>query len=394
MLFHLYKNLDKRKYILYKPAKIYQAGGDLAQTWFVHFSHRANAADKFQRVKITGDINRIPDKETRLQAAKILQRLINDALDNGWIPGEVSTMATTSIFTVAAAIEQQLKMKIKTLSKTTQISYSSRVNMFIEWLKAKSLDKLPVQDFTTVHADEYSSYLLDKGNNNKTVNGTNETLRGLFTRMVKLKIIKENPYTGIDRLKVADSDWFEPYTNDEIKAIANELRAKMPELFCFWAIIYYTYMRPLSIVQFTADNFDFKEQLIYVQGKQHKNKKAAVKQLLQPLHEILVQYGYDKIQPGNYFFSTGLRPGKNLIAPKRAAGFWKEIIIDGLGINKKMYAAKHTGGSNYLEDNAGAVDLNWLQKQMGHSSLQETETYVKKRTVKKLDESKTNLRKL
>jgi site-specific recombinase XerD len=394
LLFQLDKNLDK-KFVLYKPAKIYNAGGNLASTWFVHFSHRNSTNEKFKRVKLTGDINRLPDADKRIQAAKILQRLINDALANGWAPGNLNeTMSNTINYTVVGSLTEQLNIKIKSLSKATEISYKSRVNMFLQWLTDNNLHNISVKDFTTIHADKYTSYLLDKGNNNKTVNGTNETLRSLFTRLTKLKIITENPYTGIDRLKVTDSNWFEPYTADELVKIASTLKTKMPELYCFWAIIYYTFMRPLSIMHFTADNFDFNARLIYVQGKQHKNKKAAVKQMVEPLYNILVAHGYDAIKQGIYFFSTGLKPGRVLQSPKRASEAWKHLIIDGEGINKKLYAAKHTGGSNYLEDNAGAIDLNWLQKQMGHSSLSETETYVKKRTVQKLDESKTKLRRL
>jgi integrase len=129
-------------------------------------------------------------------------------------------------------------------------------------------------------------------------------------------------------------------------------------------------------------------------GKQHKNKKGSVKQLLQPLYDILLEYGYHRLKPDDYFFSTGLRPGQNITSPKRASVFWNEFVIKELGINKKLYAVKHTGGNNYLTDNANAVDLSWLQKQMGHSSLEETEVYVKKRTVKKLDETKVSFRKL
>jgi integrase len=207
-------------------------------------------------------------------------------------------------------------------------------------------------------------------------------------------MIAENPYTAIDRLKVEESNWFEPLTDDEITTVAKHLREVKPELFVFMCFIYYSFMRPLSIVQLTADNFDFTSRLIFLEGKQHKNRKGTVKQMLEPLYDVLIEYGYDKLKPGTYFFSTGLKPGTKKITPKRASGFWNEIVIKGLQIDKKLYAVKHTGGSNYLTDNAGAIDLSWLQKQMGHSSLMETEVYVKKRTAQKLDETKASIRKL
>lgn len=64
-----------------------------------------------------------------------------------------------------------------------------------------------------------------------------------------------------------------------------------------------------------------------------------------------------------------------------------------MGIDKKMYALKHTGGINYIKDNPGRHNLAWLQKQMGHASLHQTQAYLAKMGFVFLDESESHIRK-
>lgn len=82
----------------------------------------------------------------------------------------------------------------------------------------------------------------------------------------------------------------------------------------------------------------------------------------------------------------------SILLDRRALDKWNHYTKK-LNINKRMYALKHTGAQMYISDNEH-VDVSWLQNQMEHSTLSETQTYIAKRTMKHLDENKLKLPKL
>lgn len=66
------------------------------------------------------------------------------------------------------------------------------------------------------------------------------------------------------------------------------------------------------------------------------------------------------------------------IVRNRVNEVYRELVKIGLGVNKNMYALKHTGAAFYLMENATKENLYWLQNQMGHSTLETTSIYTNK----------------
>ncbi len=395
---NLDKNLDKKKTasLLYKPAKINSGGPQHKKGWFVFFYFRRSIEQKFKRFKITGDINRIKHFETRELAAIILQRTINEALDNAWNPFNDLTIAPSvpDYINIVVALNDAVKSKTATLRKRSAGSYKSVVKFFVEWLNKEQYQQLDINKISPLIMQQYQNYLLEKGYSAKTINNKFDAISAIFAKLKKLQLLKENPCLAIDTLPEEDTGFFEPLTDEEINHVASHLKKVCPELFIFMLLIYYSLLRPQTIVQLKREHLDFTTRQIIVPGKLHKNRKKWIKQMLQPLYDYLIEYGYDKIPADEYLFSTKLIPGKVEIQPVRASEQWKKYIIEGLKINKKMYALKHTMGTNYLNDNLGTEDLQWLKMQMAHSSLDETNTYVRNNTVKLLDETKSTIRKI
>ena len=384
------RNLDKIN-LLYKPAKLYNGGGDLNKTWFVYYYTRNNSREPFTRTKITGDINRLLTVKDRQAAGEILVDIINYGLESG-LHNQKPSRINYSINAIDC-IQENTKSKIATLRHRSAQTYSSRVNLFCDWLRAKRLERLYITDINPIHVQAYIDYLIKENKSAVTINSTIEVLKGIFNRLLKLRIIKENPFMAIDRIRENESELFDVFTDEEINKISVALKKDCPGLYLFMLHIYYCFLRPASIVTLKRSNYDFTALTITVKGIHHKNRKTTVKQLLEPLRDELIKYGVDSLPPDQYLFSVGLVPGLQLIQPVRASELWKKYVIDGLGINKKMYGLKHTGGINYLNDNSGVENVRWLQNQMGHSSLEETDTYIKKGKVVQLDESKAKIRK-
>ena len=389
------KIMDKYS-IHYKLASIYNAGGDVKKQWFVYFSWRHSVNDKFQRIKVFGDLNKkFKDRETRQAAAKVLQQTINDSLRNGWNPfaSEVNNAADT-MFKADKILHEVMNNKVASLRPRTQQTYKSRLTLFLEWMKQMKMDHLFIHEIQPLHLEYYQKYLVNKGHNPVTVNSNIEIIAALFKKLVKLRIIKDNPCDGIDMLKENESNLFQPYTDKELKLITETLKQKHPGLFLFFLHVYYAFLRPETIVSLQRKHYDFDNKTITIDARHHKNRKVSQKQILGPLYEYLKQSGVDRLPPDYYVFSKNLQPGTIAIKPVRASEMWKQLIIDGAGINKKLYAAKHTGGIHYVNDNEGVENMIWLQKQMAHHSLEQTEVYIRKNKKTMLDEKKARIRRL
>jgi hypothetical protein len=57
-----------------------------------------------------------------------------------------------------------------------------------------------------------------------------------------------------------------------------------------------------------------------------------------------------------------------------ATKLWNTLVIKGMGINKYMYAMKHTGGDDKI---LAGVSLDALREMYGHSSKFMTEKYAR-----------------
>lgn len=92
--------------------------------------------------------------------------------------------------------------------------------------------------------------------------------------------------------------------------------------------------------------------------------------------EYLKEFEVDKLSDNEYIFSKRitLEPGLQAIEPNRISECWKDIVKDGIGIQKDLYASKHTSGMLFIL-NGGSKEA--LQYQMRHSSVAETENYIK-----------------
>jgi integrase len=389
------KNLGKKMTapLLYKPAKIYSAGGDLKATWYVYFSWRINLNARFIRKRITGGINRFEQAETRMVAAEILQRLVNEALEGGYDPEVLPETELHTNTNIIAAIKDVIQVKRGHIKKKSGSSYTSHANKFFAWLRLKGYENMQAPDFKPVHISHYLQYLTKENYHPVTINNNMASLNRFFVKLHKLRIIPDNPFTSYDKLKEPESDFYKIFTHDELTAIFTNLKSNYPGLYLFTLFIYYCFMRNGSIRMIQASDIDFESRTVKVLGENHKTGKTTVKQLLEPVYNALIEAGADKL-PGEWFlFGKNLRPSPKTCGTNTPGNLWKVVVMEKMGIDKRMYGLKHTGGTHYKQDNRGNEDLAWLQQQMGHSSLAETEAYIHKAGFIRLDEKKAKIRK-
>ena len=401
----------------YKEAKLRKLP---TEVWLFDWYNFSPAVGQLKRVRLTFDINRITDLKRRAEVADAYLSNLNEALRSGynyWIheAGEADStqpepaaaipvpamlaapspnLAAQPVISVSAALQRVLKKRILGRAPRTAQTYESYHRTFTEWLTANGMELLPVTDFTAEIWEDFLFYKSSRGHGNSNLNDYTSHFKMCFSDLrKKAKLIKENPLEEIELLPEAESSLFQPLTEDEIKVIVPALIAYNPRFYLFTRFIPYQFIRPYHIARLQASQIAYSKEYIAVSGATTKNKKNTRKQLLQPIKDMLQEMGYDKV-PGTYylFSNTRFEPGTQLYPSlsNRAAEIWKEIVIDGLGINKKMYALKHSAAQYYVNEN-DAPDMLYLQQQLEHHSVAQTEVYLQGKIYKKVDQGKTKM---
>lgn len=395
---NLDKKFDKRQGgLLYKGAEIYNAGGNPEKTWFVYYYYRQTITDKFKRFRITGDVNRFADPKFRQTCIEILKATVNEALKDGFNPfNQQKGPQYSTVANLTDAINEALKAKMLTANKKrTGDSYKAAARDFIKWLKEKKYDLIPITELKPKLVSEYQLHLIEAGKNSRTINKELSHLGNLYKKcMVNHEEITRNPFEVIENLIENDSRLYEAHTIEELKLWGNYLKDHDMNFFNFCLFVYYCGMRPESICALKIRDVMLSERKVIVDPVYHKNNRTGYKQILAPQMAYLQQLHLEKFPKDWFLFSNNFEPGEKKIRPVRASEYWKEKIIDGLGINKKLYALKHTFAQNYLEDNNGNENLDWLRFQFNHSSLAETDVYAKRMQMNFIDESTIKLQEL
>lgn len=378
---------------VYKRARLHIPEKDSA-TWFVFWYNFNPAKQRLERVRKTFNLNRIEDISQRRYYGTLYVELINRALSNGGnifqtdaqVPLHIALQPNYKEFqTIEAALRYALNRQLARVKPRSANSYRSVVNIFIKWLQKHQLTNLAPGELSPRIIHAYMDERQGKGINAKTINTHNSYLHLMYEFLRKMGEVEVNPFKSIDSLPETDTERFEILTPEELQRISTHLNARNPDFALYTKLIYYAAIRPYHIGQYQAQQFDFEHGVIHTKGSTSKNRKNQQKQMIAPLQQALIRGNRHTIPGDWYLFGKDFKPSqyKYNSLSTRAAELWKKLVHEELGINKQMYALKHTAAQMYL-NNADNPDVGWLQQQMEHHSLEETDIYVKRRKVKKV----------
>lgn len=356
---------------------------------------------RLERIRQTFNINRIRDITERRRVGLLYVQLINEALRKGynyWVdtmglkldPVQIKAAMPTvpEPVSIVQALDRALKTRVLGTKPRTASSYRSNIKTLTDWLTANELHTMPVTDFTADHFQDFLFYKSSLGHGNANLNEHLSFNKTTFNVIRKnLKLIKENPLTDLDYLTEQESRLFQPLTPDEIARIVPVLIAYSPRFYLFTKFIPDEYIRPHHIARLQSCDIHYHTDLINVGGDTTKNNRTAEKQLLKSIKRMLLDMEYNKL-PGHYYlFGKNFEPSPTLYPSLsiRAAEIWKELVIDGLGIHKKMYAMKHTAMQYFVNNNEN-VDIYYLRQQAEHNSAAITEIYLQKNIMRRINE--------
>ena len=353
----------------FKTAKLFDAGGDLSQRWFIFYYFRSPETGKFRRFR-----NWIPSTISsatlRRDKAHVMIKTINKKLLQGYNP---FVNLDKRYKLLSAGLTYVLTLKQTTCRIRSYHTYCSFVKQFTEWLELKKMISIAVDDFNYYHAQEFMDYTKSKlKNGNRTYNHRVTGMKSIFKMLLKREWILVNPFENIERLPEEDPE-IEAFTIEELMLMQQHLPDYDFNLYVCACLVFYCFIRPAEIVRLKVSNIRLVNKVIVIPGKASKNKKQEVVEIPNALMPILMML--DLSFPGDYFiFARHLKRGPAEIAPTRIAEAWR-IFANEYGIAKNIYSLKHTGVGMAIEN---GINIRDLQLQLRHSNLEMTQIYLDK----------------
>jgi len=350
----------------FKLAKLYDADGNLAARWFVFYYFKNPVTGKYQRF-VEYISQKYQTRQQRYDHAREVRKEINNKLNQGWNPLLQNDKSSTSMI---KCLDYYLEAKDREIRRRTYISYCSYINDFKEWLLRQNYDKMSVESFNYNNAQEYIDHINKKKISNRTFNNTLQAIKGCFNFLILKEYITINPFFKQKKLKLEETEII-AFTSDELKTITEHLPGHDYNLYVIALLVFNCFMRPQEIVRLRVRHLKKGGEYLQIPGDVSKNKKNEVIQLTPSVKDAIKKL--DLNFPGEYFvFGYKMKRNKREIAPTRITDAWN-VFAKKFGIEKNIYALKHTGNGMALENGANTRDL---QLQNRHSSLEQTQKYL------------------
>jgi integrase len=389
------KNNSLTVYPLYKPARLYDPTG--VSEWYIEYYYLIPGSNSYHRFKERFDINRIKNITEKRQYGKAIVDFLNKKLAEGFNPFETKKKTFSSPIFIADQIEEIFVEMCANVSKNTKDTYLCMKNRFMNFINENSLEKISVLQVSADIVSSFQEYLTHKKLSPKTINSTISHMGMFWDIAKKNKIAFSNPFRDIKQIRKKASssnadDKFEPLTTKEVQTIMDHLKNSENKNFMYFiSMIYLAWARPVEIRRLHVTQIDLKNDYIIFKKSETKNERAAYVQIVPSLKKLLLQMKLDQYPQDYFLFSKGFLPGIKPITEKRAQRMWISVVRETLGIDKAMYAFKHTGNIEYLQNNKGKVNLKWQQAQNRHSSAAMTERYNRQLGAYFIDTSDVNL---
>ncbi len=359
------------------------ANGD----WYVFFRYFDNENKKYITFKLREGLNRITDQIEKEEEFKALLESRTLELKMGWNPIidrefkqspaliKQHELSHIKYWTVLKALN--FVVEKKQLAVKSRYDYKKSVEYFLTAANAFGIQLLPVCKLQKTHIKSCLNYLLTEcGLSNKNYNKRLEHIKSLLSELVDWDALQYNPAFGIKELQEEDTEKFLPISPEERVIIKEYLFVKHYRFLIFCMVLYYTGIRPKEVLSIRISDIDLDNSFIKLNPFSNvvKTKKERRIAIHPNLHTFLRQLDLMRYNETLFLFGSGFLPGPIKTSRPTATSLWKKLIWEECGIEKYMYALKHTAADNLIE--AGASEEN-VRDHLGHSQKSMTRRYTK-----------------
>jgi integrase len=348
--------------------------------------------EKLVRKRESKGINKFATIAQRKKAASLLKKEIDEILIKGAVAydknselDDVNSSIDISKATLLDAFDFACSKKFPELEKTTKGGFTALRKHIEAWFVAEPKNKnvlFKSYSGNTVYKffDFLSTVKIKDGKkeklmSKKTYNNYIGYLSSIFNFYVRREIIAHNPVTRVERKK-AFSGRHVPYLDHEIVDIKKYIQEIGDHQFLlFIQFIYYGFFRPSEELRYLKID-DIRENTIFIRPEIAKNDTGQHVRIPKPLEKLIQEYNLRKYPRNYYIFSRLGEPGPEHVGGdffyRRNKKVLEHLSLDGLG--KDLYCYKHTGNIRLFL--AGA-DIKTIQQQNRHSTIQQTDIYLK-----------------
>lgn len=331
------------------------------EKWYVEFYYNNK---RFRKSK---GFNRLKDYNEKLRAFSDLRIEYEQLLISGKFQMVENNITVPPVITCAVDSFIQYQKDKGNRLKTIQ-SYSSK----LKYLKIKYGQHL----VTEIYSFDVEILLLDLGKNwsPKTFNNAKAIFYNFFEYCIFNRFVQENPVKGIRSRYVPKTKRNRVFNDRDFSLIMDEVKSdRMLELFI--KSIYYTCIRPRELMQLQIKNIDFRKNLIFIPANISKNKRDGYVSICENYRYEL--RNFIGMEPTFFLFSNdcnifGETPFNVNRPYKRFVKILERLNLKNKGYT--LYSFKHYSNvKKYLS----GWSLAEIMKANRHSSIEQTETYLK-----------------
>lgn len=352
------------------------------KSWYVDFFSLDPATGTMRRKKYMLDsIGKVTERRKR--ALELIESLLK-LLRSGWSPW-VHVEDNRGYTLLEEALEKYEKSLEKLPKLKTRQSYSSRLNVLREYIKAQVIPPRYVYQFNTSFVSDFLDWLyLDREVTGRTRNNYRGWCSSLATYFIEREYISTNPVVKIKTVpEVAKKR--QPLSSAMLQALRTHLQAKNPVFLLACMMEYYTMIRPEELSNIRIQDISLKEQSIFVSSAFSKNKRDGKVGLNDELIKLMLDIELFK-WPGDYYiFGDKLRQCTTKASSEIFRREWKKVRKALRWSDEyQFYSLKDSG----IRDLANAKGIVIARDQARHTDISTTNKYLQGRDMPVHDETK------
>jgi len=325
---------------------------------------------------ITCNPNNAKSVKDRDKALVTLSYKLKKKLEAGWRPDQEPPQPKQHLVKKVIAgetIESLVKeLQTQDLSDLYKRDLLSVGDAFVGYLKTRNLFTAPIDQIDTQVAD---SFLKQYNHSATYYMNKRRTLGAIFSRLVKGKVIPQNPLKETTKLK-EKATLHEAYTKEQLRKVLGILEDQHPNLHLCALLMYGCFLRPHQEVRnLFRSHFNPEVTTISLSGDSNKSGRVRTVYVPPYVRDALIKYNTHKLDAGANLFTRTCDVFNESYFNTAWSRVKETMIEEGvLTCNHTLYSFRHTAAINlYMK----TKDLYKVQQAMGHSSMTVTLTYMR-----------------
>jgi integrase len=202
----------------------------------------------------------------------------------------------------------------------------------------------------------------------------------VFKFCIDEKLIKENPFSGIKRMKM-NKIGFDYFTEKQQNYLEPKIKLRDEQLYLFVQFIKYLCIRPKELIKLRIKDLNFMDAEVVVRGEISKNKRTESVGMMKDFIKLGVEVYQLDTYPSEYFvFGKNGKPSLDGFSkPEHFTKIHNDLLREvGMETGRgkySLYSWKATGASNIHRK---GIPIKHIQKHLRHQNPSTTDIYLAK----------------